>query len=243
MQLLGGFQLPRHLPLALASIIPLLLGTSGHHGPAPCVRLGCPMGRGGIHLALERLAHAHILLLRDCHAQKQVSSPLSWGCSRTGVMQGGRCPASLTGNRQSSETSVCPFVFEGVPCEGCWDVQTGVFPSGTRHWVWADDFSFAMLPFKRCTAPQRSKIFFFFLLSKSKFYRLGHLSIPSYVVLFILNCNEGQTEEGIRSDRRFCLCFWGDVCCPRGTMVRFAQHKPGCKGCLSCTLRLGNWAF
>lgn len=56
---------------------------------------------------------------------------------------------------------------------------------------------------------KEARFFFvsFFLLSKSKFYRLGHLSIPSYVVLFILNCNEGQTEEGIRSDRRFCLCF------------------------------------
>ena len=77
---------------------------------------------------------------------------------------------------------------------------------------------------------------FLFLLSKSKFCRLGHLSIPSYVVLFILNCNEGQTEEGIRSDRRFSIHFLGDVAQERGTVVRLAQHKPGCEGCLSLPL-------
>lgn len=82
-----------------------------------------------------------------------------------------------------------------------------------------------------------------FLLSKSKFCRLGHLSIPSHVVPFILNCNEGQTEEGIRSDRRFSIRFWGDGAPKRGTVVRLVQHKPGCEGCLSLHLGFDNWAF
>lgn len=84
---------------------------------------------------------------------------------------------------------------------------------------------------------------FLFLLSKSKFCRLGHLSIPSHVVPFILNCNEGQTEEGIRSDRRFSIRFWGDGAPKRGTVVRLVQHKPGCEGCLSLHLGFDNWAF
>lgn len=94
-------------------------------------------------------------------------------------------------------------------------MQTGVFPSCAPRWVWAGD----PLPCSRSNPAQLHRevrfFCFFFLLSKSKFYRLGHLSIPSYFVLFILNCNEGQTERGIRSDRRFSLRFWGDVCCPR----------------------------
>lgn len=46
MQLLGGFQLPRHLPLALASIIPLLLGTSGASWPSALCEVGLPHGQG-----------------------------------------------------------------------------------------------------------------------------------------------------------------------------------------------------
>lgn len=111
MWLLGGFQLPRHLPLTLASIMPLLLGTLGHHGPVSCARLGCPVGRDSILLAFEKLAHAHILLLWDCHAQNRVSSPLSWGWPQRGIMQRGRCSASFTGNHQSSKTSACLFFF------------------------------------------------------------------------------------------------------------------------------------
>lgn len=144
------------------------------------------------------------------------SAPCSSGAAHPEI----RHSASLRGSHWSGETSVCPLVF----WEGWWRLACADwgFPLlHTCHWAWAGDF----LPCCLLNAVLLCKeelgfgldFFppFFLLLSRSKICRLGHLSIPSYVVLFILNCNEGQTEEGIRSDRRFSLHFWGDVCCPR----------------------------
>ena len=123
----------------LASASPLLLGTSGCCGLAPCARL--PTARGSIRLAHVRLARAHVLPLRESHAQNRVSSLFSWGSPLRRVTQTDSCSASLTSSHRSSETSVCPLFFGGVEGDGGCDVQTGVFPSCTHHWVWADDFS------------------------------------------------------------------------------------------------------
>lgn len=133
--------------------------------PRALVRLGCPVGRGRIHSALGRLAHAHILLLRDCHAQNRVSSPLSWGCPQTGELQRGRCSASLPGNGQSSKTSVCPFGFlEGWRVRDAAMCKLGFSPLACATGFGLTTF---LLPYSllNATLLHKEARFFFFLFA------------------------------------------------------------------------------
>lgn len=148
-----------------ASASPLLLGTSGHGGPAPCARL--PVGRGGTRLARAGLAR----------------TPASCPCGRAALETGSapRSPRAALREEQRRETLSISrqavvgaakhqsarffFFFGGVEGGEGWDAQTGLFSSCTRCWVWADDFSPCSLLNAALLHKEVRFSFFFFLFA------------------------------------------------------------------------------